>query len=332
MIRYHSIDFVKFFGVLAVVIIHVTAVIAQYKMDTFWNHHWYEPLLRFAVPFFFGATGFFFYTKKKGGDLPQYIWKYSLKILKYYFIFTIFYITMSVFFIFVESTYKGEAIYPLLQKYVSTWNYVRVFNGDIGQYHLWFLPALFYGSLIFILFVKYQLKPDIMLLFATILYVIRLSGQFKLDQLFVYGGFTQALFYISLGYFVASINPNRVKRPAIGFLIAYATYYISAKLGANMREVFLPFITFYLLVLCNKYPSFGANTWFSRVGARALEIYILHLFVRNVIQKIFIYSNEEYYKAWYYYLIGISASFLVPLVIFLLFRPLLSRIKLVSEH
>ncbi|WP_195573520.1 acyltransferase family protein [Paenibacillus sp. 1001270B_150601_E10] len=92
MKRYYSLDTIKFLAVISVVIIHVTAVMLRKDLNTFWNYDIYRPILNFAVPFFFTASGFLLYFKK---DNEGYLWGYLVKSIKIYLYATLFYILFN---------------------------------------------------------------------------------------------------------------------------------------------------------------------------------------------------------------------------------------------
>jgi peptidoglycan/LPS O-acetylase OafA/YrhL len=60
---YYSIDFLKFFCAIAVILIHVSAQIAGNDLATFWNYYIYRYFLDIGIPFFFIASGFFLVEK-----------------------------------------------------------------------------------------------------------------------------------------------------------------------------------------------------------------------------------------------------------------------------
>jgi fucose 4-O-acetylase-like acetyltransferase len=93
---YYRLDAIKFFCIIAVVLIHVTGFLPSNGLATMSNYYVYRYLLDIAVPFFFAASGFFI-SSKTG---TEYIGKYAKKIFIMYIAFSSFYIITNVFFYF----------------------------------------------------------------------------------------------------------------------------------------------------------------------------------------------------------------------------------------
>jgi len=86
MKRNYAIDFIKFFAILAVVFIHT------FPSDNQMGYFVLDNLSRFAVPFFFVASGYLFGLKVSDNTLSfAYFKKYITKILKIYVSWLIFY-------------------------------------------------------------------------------------------------------------------------------------------------------------------------------------------------------------------------------------------------
>lgn len=334
MSRNYLIDVFKFFGAFAVVVIHVTAVIKNKNLDTFWNYQWYRPLLNFAVPFFFSASGYFLFQNIiKKSDGVKYLWNYAMKILKYYIVFSLFYIGFGISVRFFDQLFLGESFRTSVSKMVGGWNYTKVFNGTIGQYHLWFLTSLFVAVLILMILYRLNLKAKSILLISVMIYSLSLVKFVKIDELYIYGGLTKGLFYLSIGYFVASINPNKVVLPGIGLFLSTLSYYAFTLKNVSITEIPLALMAFYMVAICSKYPSVGKDSVFAKLGAQSLGIYVLHLFARDIVIKIYVYSGiPNFYDSLFYYLIATLVSIIVPLLIFKFMTPLLNKCRLVTPH
>ncbi|SFX06096.1 Acyltransferase family protein [Thermoactinomyces sp. DSM 45891] len=102
MERNYSIDFLKFFAIIAVVVIHTNPF--QKVEDLFGFNGYYsdfalDSFSRFAVPFFFLVSGYLFSRKvinlKYKGQVTYYK-KYIYKIGKLLFTWTAFYLILEV--------------------------------------------------------------------------------------------------------------------------------------------------------------------------------------------------------------------------------------------
>lgn len=118
---YPAIDCFKFICCILIIAIH-----AKPFEQNFWLDSGVGLITRFAVPYFFVATGFFFFKAKSGQkDGWEYLIRYELRMLRLYLIW---YIIQN-----AQSMIRGYIYSP--------WYYVRHFvipnNGSI----LWFLPA-----------------------------------------------------------------------------------------------------------------------------------------------------------------------------------------------
>lgn len=128
------LDLSKFIAALFVVAIHVHPF---YDLNDFLGYFVSEILSRFAVPFFFMTSGFFFIKKiekKKGKE-------YFKKILTLYLVWSLLYLPI----IIVDVIYGNTNI--------SLLGYCFNLLITGSYYHLWYLTALIY-SLILIYFLK----------------------------------------------------------------------------------------------------------------------------------------------------------------------------------
>jgi peptidoglycan/LPS O-acetylase OafA/YrhL len=74
---YYRLDAMKFFCIIAVVLIHVTGFLPSNGLATMSNYYIYRYLLDIAVPFFFAASGFFI-SSKSGTEYSENMLKKTL--------------------------------------------------------------------------------------------------------------------------------------------------------------------------------------------------------------------------------------------------------------
>lgn len=324
MNRNSALDVTKCVAVMSVVLIHATAPIGYKGINTFWNYDWYRSLLDFSVPFFFAAAGFVLFRKTagvKGGN--EYIWKYSLKVLRYYVMATIMYIAFGAALIATDRLFLGSSARDALSKLIGKWTYTNAFNGSIGWYHLYFLAALFGGCLILIALRFINRDPRLVLVSGLAFYLMTLIGYVTIDEYFNHGGLLKGFFYLAIGYFAASLDPRAVRRPGLVLIIAVGAYYLSGFFAKSIVVLPLAVMTGYLVVLCSKYPSIGQGSVLAKWGSRSLEIFIFHDMSRVLIERVFIYAGVvEYFRSPLYYLVAIPFSFLFPFVIWHFVGPL----------
>src|SRR5574342_709618 len=91
MERNYAIDFIKFFAILAVLVIHT------FPSDNQLGYFILDNFARFAVPFFFAASGYLFGLKVINNPKSlAYFKKYTIKILKIYVTWFVFYMAYDV--------------------------------------------------------------------------------------------------------------------------------------------------------------------------------------------------------------------------------------------
>ncbi len=157
---------------------------------------------------------------------------------------------------------------------------------------------------------------------------MNLIGISKLDSYFVYGGISQALFYLALGYFIATINCQTIKLPIIGFICSVLLLYFISFSDLKLSAVPLAMMTFYLMVICVNHPDIGVNTFLPKFGTYTLAIYILHLFVSDVIIRILVYSGyTKYFESWIYYPLAIILSVLIPVLLANTYKRLMIKVS-----
>ncbi|HAQ06867.1 MAG TPA: hypothetical protein DCR24_04830 [Bacillus bacterium] len=308
----HTIDKLKFFAAIAVVLIHTTGSIQQFGLATVANYHVYRPLLDIAVPFFFAASGYFL-SAKNANYLPGYV----KKILSIYISFTLFYLVYKFIIIITDRLMIDAPFWNGIQKALQSMTIKGLMNGSLGSFHLWFLAALIISTLLLFICMRFSLRPSSIFLLAAVLYFSNLVGILTFNDVFIYGGFAKGFFYLSMGYYLGHKENTQIKNPMIGFISSILIFTLLSYYNSALSIVFLMAATFYLVVAAIQKP--GEQSFFSRLGAYSLNIYILHIFVYQSINKIYIYSGiTEYYKIPTYYLIVTLFSIIIPII---LYRP-----------
>jgi len=321
--RNYAIDVVKCLGVMAVVLIHATAPLGYHDIGTIWTYDWYRPALEFAVPFFFAASGYLLYQKTKDSDDNEYVWLYARRILVYYLGATLFYIVFAFALalsnrLFLESSFRKAAA-----KIIGAWNYTALLNGSLGWYHLYFLAALFGGCVILLVLRSLKLDARSVFLAGASGYLLTLVGYITIDGYYAHGGLLKGFFFLTIGYYVSSLQPENVWRPGTGLALSMAAFYVSWSQVQSMVIIPLAAVTFYTMVLVAKYPDFGRGSVLASWGTRSLEIYIFHDAARIVIERAFIYAGVvKYYESPWYYIVAIPFSFFAPLAIANFMTPL----------
>ncbi|OZU88386.1 hypothetical protein CIL03_12115 [Virgibacillus indicus] len=315
MERNYSIDFIKSFAIFAVVCIHTGTLSgvqigaihgddADFIIDTF---------ARFAVPFFFVASGYLFvqkinsiaekYPTEKTKQQINYFKKYTLKLVKLWLAWFTFYFLFDLTVKIIETDKTSQGLQTMFTDYIQnvfTWELFYYGTGH-SQYHLWFLLALIWSIIILFIFIKI----DSLALLAVISLGLNIFGLFgqsystilevnleTRDALFF------GLFYIVLGGMLAT-HLNRVKAAAkristyiyIVLIILLSGIqvlegYVTMKLWeGNAQNYFLATIPLIIILFMTiiKHNKLGKNTMISKIGANAVGIYVAHVFVMKFI-------------------------------------------------
>ncbi|RYZ94923.1 MAG: hypothetical protein EOO68_19420 [Moraxellaceae bacterium] len=165
MDRIESVDVFRLIAIIAVICLHTS----PFYGPTFSNNHLYEYLAiiidqtaRFAVPFFFVISGYFWGVKVRAGSDPlvsanKMGKKILLIFLFWSFIYLLPYNILSVF--------KFGIFGPIK---IAYWNILGLLEAPLSIFfqgtkmHLWFLVALLCALYISAVFIKY--KAPILLL------------------------------------------------------------------------------------------------------------------------------------------------------------------------
>jgi len=212
MRRIESVDVFRLFAVFMVIVLHTQ----PFRLDSA-NTSWlYENLdafitnaARFAVPFFFIVSGYFWGVKIRLGEPP--LWFSLRKIGR---IFTVFLFWCVVYLVPYDMLGSGKPIWGLILDNIHTLqNQPKVMLLMQGtKLHLWFLVALMYSMGISAIFVR---NKKILTLISVALFIIGVLAKAYEDTPMglslgfntLYGPFFGTLFFVS-GYHLSGIKMN----------------------------------------------------------------------------------------------------------------------------
>ncbi|PLT33200.1 acyltransferase [Bacillus sp. V5-8f] len=291
MERNTAIDFIKFFAISAVLIIHI------FPRDNQMGLFVLDNLSRFAVPFFFIASGYFFGNKiLQTSDAHLYFKKYIVKIIKLYISWLIFYMIYD----FFTDFGKGADFQKTVQNYLSRVSLIDLiyYGGGTSGYQLWFLTALIWSLTIVFICLKLK-KIKLLLSVSFILHLIGLFGQ-SYSVFFDFPESTRdplffGLFYTTMGCFFvversfikARTLSTRTCLSLIGvFSVMQVTegYILEKMMSGNHGEYFIStiFLSAFLFLFSLQNPTLGKGMFITKIGARAVGIYIVHVFFINL--------------------------------------------------
>ncbi|WP_176167220.1 acyltransferase [Mesobacillus jeotgali] len=293
MQRNYAIDFIKFFAILAVVIIHT------FPSNDQLGYFVLDNITRFAVPFFFAASGYFFGLKvNKNAESFSYFKKYATKILKIYFSWLIFYFIYDIVRILIRhGDTKKE-----LSRYMDNFDVLNIlyYGQGTSGYQLWFVISLVWSIVIVYLFFKMK-RIKLLLVISLCLNLLGLFGQSYsiFDELPVTT--TRAALYISLfytvmGFWLAELQVWRKYNQSIyfylfcffGVLQVLEGYWLK-NLDAKHGEYFFStiFLTLFLFLYALSKPGLGKGLLVTKIGGNSLGIYAIHVFFIDMIDLLF---------------------------------------------
>lgn len=290
--RYYCVDLTKFIMAIFVVAWHLHPALG---ISDSYDFYISGGIVRIAVPFFFVASGFFFFRKIDLYDLKwKYVKKYCHRLLIMYLIWSAVYLPIS-----LNKIYKAD---DHLQAFVD---YILDFIFDGSFYHLWYLP----GSVIAVLFIWYLLKKKISLknivYIGLLFYIIPMLGRgyYRLysvifpeesyvnnimlaigNVIYPVNGLTEGVLYMTLGALVAkgSFNYSR-KIVIVGCFISWILWntenvllyeYGISNMGNSASLTMIPAVLF-IFLLTTKIRLCSGIDWIM-LREMSLYIYLIH--------------------------------------------------------
>lgn len=257
--KYNTLDMVKFIMSILVVLIHAAPLV---EYEGYIGYVVNQGVTRIAVPFFFIVSGFFLYHTINKDKFMSW----SLKIVKMYVLWSIFYLPVSVIYL---STVSELSITQLIANRLMP-------NILFGYYHLWFLPAMIMGG--FILYTLSTLSNKKLILLSSAIY------------------FTSCFLWYGVTYGIPIVNSAVVDSGYLrtgmffGFPLMCAGYLIaknqSIKILKNKKIMILLLLLSFILLISEATYNFNnrkilGDILFS-VPFVAVTIFILSLYKSSI--------------------------------------------------
>jgi len=270
--QYYGIDLIKFFCAILIVSIHVSPFAQNLA---YFNVGIQMYLSRIAVPFFFVSSGFLLFNKIDVNRLDQMrIRDYCFRILRLF----------------------------------GTWS-ILLFLG--GNEHLWYLGALVVAVLLLCFLLNKKVKPVVLLIISSALYLIGLLGDsyYELieplkNSLFfgtVINGYEKVfqttrngvfmgLVFILMGLFFSWEKARiKMKTAVVFFILSMGLLFAEVLLlrkyrltkDANMYVFLLPAVFF--LFYIGKNIKFKPRMVFRKLRIIGVLIYFTHMLVKSLI-------------------------------------------------
>ena len=333
MTRIDSVDSFRVLAILAVIVIHTvpfgygeSAVGEAFDLATVANQ-----LARFAVPFFFVVTGFFW--GKKTGTRAQ-TFDASIKMSKRLATLFVFWSLIYILpFNPVSIVHQGpialaRGIGANVQAMVDH-PFRLLFEGTKG--HLWFLAALLCCLMISALFVAFD-KAALLLILAVALYAVGLLGkayantplgiqiQFNTRN----GPFFGLLFFVS-GYLLSRRKPQEswfakgLALTVLGYCVHFLElYFLHRRYGTTLAQDYL--VGTYLLGLGSALMALSNHAFLRlpalrAVGPRVLGIYAIHVVFVELLYPVRLWISSPLWDIAYVLLVFALSFFAVSAMV-----------------
>lgn len=274
MNRFDSLDIYRLIASFAVVILHVSMGVVPLEVQIY-----LKLFARFAVPFFFLVSGYFFYLGyAKNGS--SFFLKNISKLLGIFLVASIFFLPIDIA--------KGN--FHFSQRLILTGT----------ESHLWFIPSLIFG-LIYCWYMMNTLKllkflPAIFLIslfpFLFYYYTVGTSIQRYVDLEFA--RFFLSVSFLSLGMFLAHSQIKLTLNRGLGLILIASVIMIFEVMYFRIHD---PIDLWGFQFLINTIPlSIGVffisfhgkkNSYLANMGRKySLGIYLYHPFVNMIIYRV----------------------------------------------
>lgn len=238
--QYAAIDIAKYIGAMLVVAIHTFPFI---DISESFNLFFISTICRLAVPFFFVCSAFFLFSKMQARPKrsQSILMLYLRRLLILYLVWTVIYLPYTIW----NYTQAGFSFLSLL-------GWIRDFFLNGSYYHLWFLPALMLGTLIFRWLSSRESLPKALLislglyLIGWLINVFAPLWQSLAGFSMVYGFFEKTLVtardgiffapaFVAIGALCARTKRQNLKTSAIGFGVSFLCLILEVTLYAKLN-------------------------------------------------------------------------------------------------
>lgn len=239
-----------------------------------------------AVPFFLVVCGYFLY-RDDNKEMMKRLVRQTKRIAIFFVLSNVFYLgVLGLFLRATEGSFKGlrgcftpEAITKFL-----------LYNFSPFSEHLWYLGSLLYALVIMLILNKLKVLKSAMFMGPVLVaaYVVlshlHIGEGYQLRNAILVG-LSYPLMGMLIRRFEKKILSFKFISPVLFILFAVCCAGAIFELNGYKLDVGLPFVsceilTYVIVLLCLKYPNFGAGTFAEKLGHEcSLAVYILHIAV-----------------------------------------------------
>lgn len=301
MKRIVSVDLFRLLAILAIIALHTKPFDARPDTDYQTLEILINQLARFAVPFFFIMSGYFWGRKVREGIDP---FPLSTKYIK-----RIFFIFVGWNLIYLLPTNFGTiTVHGLLGPVkVVWWHLQELFSNPLllilegTKEHLWFLVSLMIAIAISAVFVKRQWK-SVLLVFSILLYVLGVLAKSYADTPVGitigidsrYGPFFSTCLFV-IGYLLSGQSPNSRWLIYGAIILLFSTlahfteiYFLWKWFGTSLTIHEYVFSTAFMgmgmaMMALSNHPILQ-NSYYGDLGKKTLGIYAIHAIYVDMFQ------------------------------------------------
>jgi surface polysaccharide O-acyltransferase-like enzyme len=306
MERIESLDTLKGLALFAVVLIHVRGIFIGEKFSASAIDFLGLNIARLGVPVFFLISGYLFNQKlKERENKRNYLLNYSKKIIYWYIIANIIYLSLQTALSRLTTVFGGSLVNKTSVTTISQigpleeFFFNLIYTGYAIRPSLWFLTALIISIWLVFIFNKYE-KLNYLILTAFVLHTTAiLSNSYQLigftipprDAIFF------GLIYTSVGFKIAEISKERFynyRKKYLGCLLPFLVLYLFERLLIGKIGDYSPFfwldysfltlpISVLIILLGLSRPNLGAGFRINTYGKFTLWAYIFHQIIGGVL-------------------------------------------------
>lgn len=251
---YNCIDIVKILMAVFVIAIH-TSPLANIESGIFLNI--YNIIISTAVPFFFMSSGFLVMNKMECNNDIGIIWKYVLKIIRLYLIWTIIYMPLTIYGYITNDN-------SLLNDILSFIRGMFFIGEHYNSWILWYLLSLIYSILLIGILLRCKVRIKGIYFISVLLFIfghiMTIWGD-KLDMLqypveklvryyrfvFLHGRLFTGMFYIMTGMIISKYKNNISIFLSIGLMLFVGNIFVN-ELYYSVSIAVYSIIIFYLTI------------------------------------------------------------------------------------
>jgi len=338
--RITSIDLFRIWAIIAVVAIHTVPFTSLQNLGAAFTVvvAVLDLVLRFAVPFFFITSGYFYGKSLLRGESPlhallRYIRPLAVMFLAWSFIYAL---TVD----WAQVDWTTGVLEPFRAHFLTTMRQVLhhplrfVIYGTMP--HLWFLPALILSLTLVTAFVLCRTER-LVVLAALALYILGLSGGAYLytslglrTPASAMGPLLFAFIFVAAGFRLACFENVSVKFAVVLVLAGYALLVIEATLLWDLFRIGVSKASNHYLLgelpygvgvffLARTARSFGPERWVEFLASLTPGIYLAHLLFALPLRSLMPILLWPLSVAFVY---GLSAALVLCLSNYALTRPL----------